>query len=214
MRYHAAIFDLDGVIVNTSVYHYKAWKKIAEKLGFTLTLKQNELLKGVSRMASLDIIEKLSGKNLTESKKEQLADEKNKQYIQFVSRITSEDLLPGVMECFLALKQQNAKIVLGSASKNALLVLHHLGIEKMFDAIIDGNQVTKAKPDPEVFIKGADACGIQPNNCVVFEDSAAGIQAANAAGMFSVFLGKSNPLIYADYTANRLNDSKIYELFR
>lgn len=213
MRYQAAIFDLDGVIVNTAIYHYQAWKKIAEKLGFVLTHEQNELLKGVSRMASMDIVERLSTKTLTQLQKVELAEEKNNHYVQLINQLTPQQILPGVLECFHFLKQRRTKIVLGSASKNALLVLHQLGIEPMFDAIIDGKQVTKAKPNPQVFLKGADACGIPPRECVVFEDSAAGIQAANSAGMYSVYLGKSNASVHADATANSLNEPKILKLF-
>lgn len=213
MRYQAAIFDLDGVIVDTAVYHYQAWKKIAKQLGFVLTREQNELLKGVSRMASMDIVERLSKKTLTQPQKLELAEQKNNHYVQLISQLTPKQILPGVLECFHFLKQQGTKIVLGSASKNALLVLHQLGMESMFDAIIDGKQVTKAKPNPEVFLKGADACKISPQCCVVFEDSSAGIQAANSAGIFSVYLGQPNASVNANATANHLNEPHIFKLF-
>lgn len=149
------IFDLDGVIVDTAKYHYLAWKEIASELGFEFTEKDNELLKGVSRMASLEILLNIGGINVCEEEKLKLADKKNKIYLSYITKMTSEEVLPGVRDFLEALHQNGIQIALGSASKNAKTILKQVGIEDMFDAIADGTNVTQAKPDPEVFQKGS-----------------------------------------------------------
>jgi beta-phosphoglucomutase len=192
------IFDLDGVIVDTAKYHYKAWKRIADELGFEFTEQHNERLKGVSRMRSLDILLEVGNINVDEETKLKLAEKKNNWYVEYISKMDKSEILPGVEDCIKSLKQKNIKTAIGSASKNTMLILKSLDIAHYFDAIIDGNKVTKAKPNPEVFLLGAKELGLNPENCVVFEDAEAGIQAAKAAGMMAVGIGSPSILKEAD----------------
>lgn len=201
------IFDLDGVIVDTAKYHYLAWKKIAGELGFDFTEKDNERLKGVSRMASLDILLSIGGVELCEGEKQILADRKNKIYLDYILRMTPEEVLPGVRSFLGALRRNGIRISLGSASKNAKTILRQVGIESLFDAIADGNNVTKAKPDPEVFLKGAELLGLSPQDCLVFEDAVAGIEAAHRAGMKCVGVGDPEILSAADEHISGFNDT-------
>lgn len=192
------IFDLDGVIVDTAKYHYKAWKRIADELGFEFTEQHNERLKGVSRMRSLEILLEVGNIGVDEETKLKLAEKKNSWYVEYISKMDKSEILPGVEDCIKSLKQKNIKTAIGSASKNTMLILKNLDIAHYFDAIIDGNKVTKAKPDPEVFLLGAQELGLNPENCVVFEDAEAGIQAAKAAGMMAVGIGLPSILKEAD----------------
>jgi beta-phosphoglucomutase len=185
----ACIFDLDGVVVDTAKYHYLAWKRLTEDLGISFTEKDNERLKGVSRMASLDIILEIGGLSLPGSEKEKLASIKNKWYVEYISRMTPEEILPGTIEFLDDLKSKKIKIALGSASKNTPLILDRVGLMNVFDAIADGNSVQKAKPDPEVFIKAAEMTGIETGRCAVFEDALAGVEAALNAGMICIGIG-------------------------
>lgn len=198
MRILAFLFDLDGVIVDTAVFHYKAWKKMANSLGFDIDEEFNETLKGISRMDSLDAILKHGKLELSDSEKHSLAAQKNEDYLQLVNLMTSNDVLPGVTQFLEMTNKAGIKIGLGSASKNAGIILDKTGIRNLFDIIIDGNSVTKSKPDPEVFIKGAEALGIKYEHCIVFEDAFAGIEAAHAAGMKAVGLGNPQVLFNAD----------------
>ena len=187
------IFDLDGVIVDTAKYHYLAWKKIADELGFEFTKEDNEKLKGVSRMDSLDILLQIGNLNFDEKTKINLAEKKNKIYVNYISKINKSEILEGVEDFIKELKENNIKIALGSVSKNAVPIIKNIGMLNYFDSIIDGNKITKAKPDPEVFLLGAKELNLKPENCVVFEDAAKGIQAAKNAGMYAVGVG--DPLI-------------------
>lgn len=193
-----AIFDLDGVIVDTAKYHYIAWKKLASELGFEFTKVDNERLKGVSRMRSLEILLEIGKINASENEKLIFAEKKNNWYLEYISKIDESELLPGAKEFLIQLKNNGIKVALGSASKNAPLILHNLGIESIFDCIIDGNKVTKAKPDPEVFILGAKGLGLKNEDCVVFEDAEAGVKAAKLAGMKCIGIGDRNILKEAD----------------
>lgn len=193
------IFDLDGVIVDTAKYHYLAWKKIADELGFDFTLKDNERLKGVSRMASLDILLSIGEVRIGDEEKLRIADKKNKIYLEYILRMTPEEVLPGVKEFLTELHKSGIKVSLGSASKNARTILKQVGIENLFDAIADGTNVSKAKPDPEVFLKGAELLGLAPVECLVFEDAVAGIEAAHRGGMKCVGVGDPRVLKEADY---------------
>ena len=195
----AFIFDLDGVIVDTAKYHYLAWRNLANALGFDFTEAQNELLKGVSRVKSLEILLSIGKVNLSEEKKQILLLQKNKEYLEFVNKMTSEEILPGVNDLLNFLEINDIKYALGSASKNAPLILEKVGLLNRFTAIVDGNDVSKAQPDPEVFLIGAKKLGMNPENCVVVEDAIAGIQAANAAKMISIGIGDANVLNEADY---------------
>ncbi|SDS83134.1 beta-phosphoglucomutase [Gillisia sp. Hel1_33_143] len=199
------IFDLDGVIVDTAKFHFLAWRKLANDLGFDITETQNEELKGVSRVKSLEIILGWGGVTLTEDEfMEQMA-MKNDNYLSYISGMTKSDILPGVSEIIDFLKENDIPIALGSASKNARNILEKVGLYQSFDAIVDGNDVSKAKPNPEVFLIAADQLNVDPENCVVFEDSVAGIQAANLAKMTSIGIGEEAVLneadhVYTDFT--------------
>ena len=193
------IFDLDGVIVDTAKYHYLAWRNLANSLGFDFTEEQNELLKGVSRVKSLEILLELGKVELSEEKKQALLVEKNKEYLEYVYKMTADEILPGVNQLLTFLEANNIKFALGSASKNAPLILEKVGLIKRFTAIVDGNDVSKAKPNPEVFLIGAQKLSMNPENCIVFEDAIAGVQAANAAKMISIGIGDANVLSEADY---------------
>ena len=195
----AFIFDLDGVIVDTAKYHFLAWKNVADTLGFEFTEKHNELLKGVSRVKSLEILLDIGKVTLSEEKKQQLLIEKNKEYLGYVYKMTSEEILPGVTQILNFLDTNNIKFALGSASKNAPLILEKVGLINRFTALVDGNDVSKAKPDPEVFLIGAKKLNMNPENCVVVEDAIAGVQAANAAKMLSIGIGDAKVLGEADY---------------
>lgn len=194
-----AIFDLDGVICDTVKYHYLAWKRLAQELGFDFTEKDNERLKGVSRMRSLEILLEVGGLEKTEEEKAKLAEKKNTWYVEYILQMDSSELLPGVLDFLEELKENEVKLALGSASKNARTILQRLGITPLFDAIVDGNLVTKAKPDPEVFTLGAELLGIPPENAVVFEDAQAGIEAALAAGMKVIGVGDPKVLKHAQH---------------
>ena len=194
----AALFDLDGVIVDTARYHYLAWRELANGLGFDLSEQQNERLKGVSRMESLDVVLGIGGVTVGADEKLLLATTKNTRYVEMITQIDPSEILPGAKEYLLALRARGVKIALGSASKNAEIILEKLGIRPLFDAVIDGNMVSKSKPDPEVFLLGARVLGVAPSACVVFEDAAAGIDAARAGGMHAVGIGRSENLPLAD----------------
>ncbi len=195
----ACIFDLDGVIVDTARYHFIAWKALAEELGFDFTPEDNELLKGVSRMQSLEILLELGGKQYPEQEKTAMAEKKNALYVRFIEKMTPEEILPGVEEFLQEIRNCGIKTALGSASKNAPLILDRIGLAGMFDVIVDGNSISEAKPDPEVFLKGAEKLGVMPEHCVVFEDAIAGVEAARNAGMYCVGIGKPENLGLADF---------------
>lgn len=194
----AALFDLDGVIVDTAKYHYIAWKEMANGLGFDISPEQNELLKGVSRMESLDIILGIGGVTVSEEERTRLGASKNARYVELIRRMDSSEILRGAREYLELLRGRGVKIALGSASKNAGMILDNLGIGSLFDAVIDGTMVSKSKPDPEVFLLGAEAVGEKPATCVVFEDAVAGVEAAKAGGMWAVGIGLVENLPKAD----------------
>jgi beta-phosphoglucomutase len=213
MEIKACIFDLDGVIVDSAKYHFLAWKHLADNLGIPFTGKDNERLKGVSRMASLEIILEIGKMNLDEEKKEEYATLKNRLYVDYISRMTPDEILPGVREFLQELKSINIRIALGSASRNTPLILERVGLKNMFDAVADGNNVTKAKPDPEVFLKAAELIGVDPGNCIVFEDAAAGVQAALNAGMKCVGIGSPEILSEAHMIVKGLHEMNAGKLF-
>ena len=185
----ACIFDLDGVIVDTARYHYLAWKRLAKELGVDLTLEDNERLKGVSRMRSLEIILEIGGVSLSEIEKERLANKKNTWFVDYVERMAPEEIFPGVRALMQGMRELGIKLALASSSKNAKTVIQLLHIQHEFDAIVDGTMITHTKPHPEIFLMAADKLGIEPENCVVFEDAEAGVEAAVAAGMNCVGVG-------------------------
>ena len=208
----ACIFDLDGVIVDTAVYHYKAWKRLASELGFDITEEQNENLKGVSRMRSLDLILQWGGVTKTGAEKEELATRKNTWYVEMINKMTPDEILPGAKEFLQACIDAGLKTALGSASKNSATILEKVGIAHFFNVVIDGNKVSKPKPDPEVFLKGAEELGIPAENCVVFEDAIAGVEAAHNGGMKAVGIGSPQVLTEADLVVSGLDKMSLEKL--
>lgn len=200
-----AIFDLDGVLVDTAKYHYLAWKELAQELGFDFTEKDNEQLKGISRMRSLEILLQIGKITVTQEQKLELADRKNRRYVQMLQKLTKADLLEGAEACILHLRQAGVKIALGSASKNAPFILEKIGIRHLFDAVVDGNMVSRAKPDPEVFSTAVRLLALEPEECCVFEDAQAGIKAAKAAGCLAIAVDKAETLAGADITIHTLS---------
>jgi beta-phosphoglucomutase len=212
MQIKACIFDLDGVIVDTAVYHYKAWKQLANELGFDFTEEDNEKLKGVSRTRSLELILGWGGVTKTEAEKEELATRKNTWYVEMISHMHPDEILPGAKEFLITCRSAGLKTALGSASKNSMMILEKIDIVHLFDAIIDGNKVSKPKPDPEVFLKGAEEVGVSPEDCVVFEDAIAGIEAAKNGGMKAVGIGSPDVLTEADLVVGGLNEMSLEKL--
>jgi len=205
-NYKMAIFDLDGVIVDTAKYHYLAWKELADKLGFEFTIEHNERLKGISRMQSLEILLEVGGLSFSPAEKETMAEKKNRRYVEYISQLRHDEILPGARELLAELRRRGLKIGLGSASKNAPQILERLGIAELFDVIADGNNAKKAKPDPEVFLLAANTMDILPADCIVFEDAQAGIEAAVAAGMSVIGVGNPENLNDAELYVNDLSD--------
>ncbi len=205
----ACLFDLDGVIVDTAKYHYIAWKELANEMGFDFTPEDNERLKGVSRMTSLDILLSIGGVEKSEEEKLALATKKNENYLTYILKMGPEEILPGTTDFLQQLKKSGIKIALGSASKNAMTILERLKLTSYFDAIIDGTKVSNAKPDPEVFLKGAEALAISPDECVVFEDAEAGVEAAIAGGMKCIGIGSPDVLGKANFVVDGLHKMNI-----
>ncbi len=193
------IFDLDGVIVDTAKYHFLAWRNLANDLGFEFTEHQNELLKGVSRVKSLEILLGIGKVELPDDKKHALLIKKNEEYLGYVNKMTADEILPGVNDLLNYLDANNVKYALGSASKNAPLILEKVSLLHRFTALVDGNDVSKAKPDPEVFLIGAKKLNAKPEDCIVVEDAIAGIEAAKNAGMIAIGIGDKKVLNKADY---------------
>jgi beta-phosphoglucomutase len=208
----ACIFDLDGVIVDTAHYHFIAWKRLAEELGVVLTEKENERLKGVSRMRSLEIILGLGGVLLSEAEKEKLAEKKNAWFVEYVNAMKPGEIFPGVKKLIRDLKQHGIKVALASSSKNADTVIRLLKIEKEFDAVVDGKMVIHSKPDPEIFLLAAKKIGVEPGYCVVFEDAEAGVEAALRAGMKCVGVGSAEQLGKADLVVKNTADVDMTKL--
>lgn len=210
----ACIFDLDGVIVDTAVYHFKAWKRLANHLGFDFTEAENEKLKGVSRVRSLQLILEWGGVEKTTDEQSQLADLKNSWYVEMIQGMQPDEILPGAKEFLLTVRNAGLKTALGSASKNSRTILEKVGLIDLFDSIIDGNTVTASKPDPEVFLKGAQSLGFNPADCVVFEDAIAGVEAALAGGMKVVGIGDSANLKGANLVVAGLHEMNLDKLYK
>ncbi len=209
MKEKGFIFDLDGVIVDTAKYHYLAWKRLAKSLGIDFTEEDNEQLKGVSRVRSLEKILSWGKKTITEDEFMKLMAIKNDDYLTYINKMDRSELLPDVFETLEFLKTNKQPVALGSASKNARQILKKVNVKHMFDAIVDGNDVSKAKPDPEVFLNAAKLLNQDPEDCIVFEDSVAGIQAANAAKMVSIGIGSKEVLHEADYVFKDFTEIEI-----
>lgn len=193
------IFDLDGVIVDTAKYHFKAWQSLAKNLQYNFTEQDNEQFKGVSRVRSLELLLEMAQYKATEKEKEQWLIDKNTHYLALISHMNNSEILPGITEILKALKAQKIPVALGSASKNAKPILEKVGLLSYFDVLVDGNEVTMAKPNPEVFLTAAKGLGVAPEDCVVFEDAQAGVAAAKAAKMTCVGIGDPAILFNADH---------------
>ena len=205
----AVIFDLDGVLVSTDKLHYKAWKAIADQENIYFDEEINNRLRGVSRMASLDIVLERSDREYSQEEKEKLAEAKNEIYKESLKELSPSDLFDHAVETIDALKEKGIKVAIGSSSKNTRTILRQLGIEDVFDAISDGNNITHSKPHPEVFLKAAEFLGLEPEDCTVVEDAYAGIDAAKAAGMTAVGIGDAASYEKRDHTI-----SDLYELIK
>ena len=198
------IFDLDGVIVSTDKYHYRAWKIMADSEGIYFNEEINNKLRGISRMESLEVILESSSKTYTKEEKQRLAEYKNQIYVHSLDELSKNDILPGIIETLEVIKDKGIKICIGSSSKNAKKILRQIGLTDMFDAISDGTNITNSKPDPEVFLKAADMVGIEYKNCAVVEDAHSGIIAAKNAGMLAFAVGDAKTSSYKDYDFEQL----------
>jgi beta-phosphoglucomutase len=208
----AAIFDLDGVIIDTAHYHYIAWKRLASEFNINLTKEQNELLKGVSRIRSLEIILELGNIHLSEEEKEKYANKKNAWFVEYIESIRPEEIYPGVKELIQTIRERGIKVALASSSKNAPRVIELLKIKDLFDTMVDGTMITHTKPHPEIFLSAASRLGVSPSECVVFEDAEAGVEAAIAAGMKCVGVGSAEQLGKANKVIARTGDFRVSEL--
>ncbi len=208
----ACIFDLDGVIVDTAKYHYLAWKKLTDMLGIKFSAHDNERLKGVSRIDSLEIILEIGNRQIDRDKILEYATLKNSWYVDLISRMTPDEILPGSLEFIRELRNASIPVAIGSASKNTPMILERVGMKNMFDAVIDGNVVSKAKPNPEVFLKAASMVKVEPEKCFVFEDAQAGVQAALNAGMTCIGIGSAQVLTKAHYVVSGLNEMTLEKL--
>ncbi|MBQ2700725.1 MAG: beta-phosphoglucomutase [Clostridia bacterium] len=207
----AVIFDLDGVIVSTDDCHYEGWKMMADKEGIYFDRTINERLRGVSRMASLDIILERASKGYSEEEKLALATYKNDAYKQLVRKLTPADILPGAMETLKQLKAAGVRVAIGSSSKNTPIILERIGLADWFDAVADGNQISHSKPDPEVFLLAAQKLGIAPEQCLVVEDADAGVEAALAGGMQVLGVGSASGNPKATLTAASLDMIQLWQ---
>jgi beta-phosphoglucomutase len=194
MEIKACIFDLDGVVVDTAKFHYLAWRRLAHEMGFDFSPEHNERLKGVSRMRSLEILLEIGDLTLSDAEMINAANRKNAWYVDYISTLTPEDILPGVKEFIADIKKHRLKTAIGSASKNASLILKRIQLSAAFDIIIDGTKITQAKPDPQIFLFAAKELNVEPEACIVFEDAQAGIEAAKNGGMQCVGVGDPNLL--------------------
>ena len=209
----AVIFDLDGVVVTTDKLHYLAWKELAEKIGIrNFTEADNIRQRGVSRMESREVLLEKSDKCYTKEEKIALADEKNRRYVKLLETLSETDVLPGVKEFIAFLKKKSIKTAIGSASKNTYTILEKIKMTEMFDAVSCGLDITRSKPDPEVFLIAAEKLGIQPERCLVVEDSDAGITAAKAAGMYALAVGAAKNNSKADFSAESIETALRFKL--
>ncbi|AEF17692.1 MULTISPECIES: beta-phosphoglucomutase [Thermoanaerobacterium] len=206
VKHKGVIFDLDGVITDTAEYHYLAWKKLADELNVYFDREINENLKGISRIESLEIILKKSNNFFSEEEKYYLADKKNEYYKEMINRMTPKDLLPGVVDLIRELKDRGIKIAVASVSKNAKTVLSNLGLIETFDYIVDAEKIKNGKPDPEIFLNAAAGIDVEPKLCIGIEDSKAGIEAINRAGMVSIGVGNYETVKGADIVLKDLSD--------
>lgn len=202
----AIIFDLDGVIVSTDAYHFKAWKMLADRLGIPFTEKDNDRQRGVSRMESLEVVLEKSPIKYTQEEKIALATEKNENYVKSLEGLTEKELLEGVSSTLRKLRTKGLLLAIGSSSKNTRLILNKIGLGDFFDAIADGNDIKNSKPNPEVFLKAAEKIGQKPCDCLVVEDAEAGVSAAKAGGFYCAGIGGAKNDKRVDYALNTFSD--------
>jgi beta-phosphoglucomutase len=208
----AVIFDLDGVIVSTDEFHYQGWQRLADEEGIYFDRKTNERLRGVSRLESLEIILEKADRNYSREEKTKMAERKNNYYRDLLRTLTPDDVFPGVKEMLKELKDKGIKIAIGSSSKNTPSILQKIGMETSFDAVSDGNQIRKSKPDPEVFLLAASKLKIPPDQCLVVEDADAGVEAAINAGMKCLAVGSASTNPKAHLRANNLNEITVEQI--
>jgi beta-phosphoglucomutase len=189
MSIQGVIFDLDGVLVSTDEYHYRGWKRLAGEQGIPFTREDNHRLRGVSRMESLEILLEKSEERYSEAEKAAMADRKNTYYVQFLQDLTPDDALPGARAMLEGLRKRGMKLAVGSSSRNTPLIMAKVDLDRYFDAVADGNDITNSKPDPEVFLIAAERLGLKPEACLVVEDAEAGVEAARRAGMAVFAIG-------------------------
>ena len=206
------MFDLDGVLVDTAKFHFLAWRKMANSLGFDFSEHQNEDLKGISRRQSIEKILSWGNVSLSEDEINHFMQLKNEWYLAYIEEMTPDDVLPGADTFLMHCKADGYLLALGSASKNARKILDKLGLTTLFNAIIDGNVATLSKPEPQVFLKGAEALRVDPTTCLVFEDAIAGIAAAHNAGMRAIGIGNPNVLTEAELVYPGLEGLEIGQL--
>ena len=206
MEYQGIIFDLDGVLCSTDEYHYRAWKALADRLGIPFDRERNNLLRGVSRMQSLDIILEKADRAYSEQEKAAFAEEKNALYRQLLGGMSPDDLTEDVRRTLRELRKTAVRLAIGSSSKNTPFILERLGLSGFFDAVADGNCITHSKPHPEVFLKAAELLGLPPRDCLVVEDAHAGVEAAAAGGFDCAAMGDAKDDPRAAYHLKRLSD--------
>lgn len=199
MKYKGIIFDLDGVICSTDEYHYQAWKALADKLGIPFDRERNNQLRGVSRMASLDILLGDRGSVYTECAKQKMAEEKNDLYREMLGRMSPLDLNREVRKTLFMIRKTGVRMAIGSSSRNTPYILDRIGLEEFFDAVSDGNNIARSKPDPEVFLKAAEMLGLQPADCLVVEDAHSGVEAAVKGGFDCAAIGDAKEDARATY---------------
>ena len=204
MKIRGCIFDMDGVIVDSAKHHFTAWKMLAEELSIPFTKEDNKLLKGLSRIDSLEKILSLGSLELNSKTKLQLMEKKNSLFLYLVSKMGEYEILPGVKDLILELRREGVGVCLGSSSKNATVILKNVNLFNLFDGVVDGNHITLSKPDPEVFLKGAEILGLAPSECIVLEDAASGVEAALSGGFFALGIGDASELSRANSVVSDL----------
>lgn len=206
------LFDMDGVIVDSAVHHFVAWKRLADELSIPFTEEDNHALKGLSRVDSLEQILRMGHLQLDEKTKLKLMAQKNAWYLDLIKGMRAKDILPGARELIEELVADGIKVGLGSSSRNAQLILDNVGLTPLFDTVVDGNHITLSKPDPEVFLKGAQALGLDPSEVVVFEDAESGVKAAKSGGFFAVGVGSEEQLGQADVVVPSMKEVTLQDL--
>ena len=206
MSYDAVIFDLDGVICYTDEYHYQAWKAMADSIGVYFDREINNRLRGVSRMASLEIVLERASGEFSLAEKEELADQKNELYKKLLANMSPSDLSDEVKSALDELRRRGYLLAIGSSSKNAPFILRQIGLGDYFDAVSDGNNITRSKPDPEVFVKASEMLGMEPKRCLVVEDAVSGAEAAHRGGMKAACVGDASRAKAGDYNLKSVKD--------